>query len=52
MSNCENIQGRITSKERNQIVTAVKHGDYMTVSDFVRQAVREKLERDMEKNTE
>jgi len=47
---CENVQGRITTKEKDQIISAVMRGDYMSVSDFVRQAVREKIER--EKNTE
>jgi len=43
---CENVGARITTKEKNQIIAAVTSGDYMSVSDFVRQAVREKLERE------
>ena len=37
------IYTRITQREKDRILGLVKHGSYMTLSDFVRQAVREKL---------
>ncbi len=37
------IYSRITLKERNKINALVKAGDYMSMSDFIRQAIRAKL---------
>ena len=37
------ISTSITKRERDRIRTLVKGGAYMSLSDFVRQAVREKL---------
>ena len=37
------IYARITKKEKDSITDLVEDGVYMSLSDFVRQAVREKL---------
>jgi len=37
------ISTSITKKERDRIMVLVEDGAYMSLSDFVRQAVREKL---------
>lgn len=37
------IYTRITQKEKDRILTLVESGAFMNLSDFVRQAVREKL---------
>lgn len=38
-----NIYARITKREKDSIQDLVEDGAYMSLSDFVRQAVREKL---------
>ena len=37
------IYARVTKKEKERILHLVDEGTYMSLSDFVRQAVREKL---------
>jgi len=37
------IYARITKKEKDNILRLVEKGSYMSLSDYVRQAVREKL---------
>jgi len=37
------IYARVTKKEKSRILGLVEDGAYMSLSDFVRQAVREKL---------
>ena len=37
------IYARVTKKEKDSITDLVEDGTYMSLSDFVRQAVREKL---------
>ena len=37
------IYARVTKKEKSRILNLVDEGAYMSLSDFVRQAVREKL---------
>ena len=37
------IYARITKKEKDSITNLVEGGAFMSLSDFVRQAVREKL---------
>ena len=37
------IYARVTNKEKEKILDLVEDGAYMSLSDFVRQAVREKL---------
>ncbi len=39
-----NVSAKISRTEKTRIIEAVKNGDYLNVSDFVRQAIREKLE--------
>lgn len=37
------IYARVTQKEKERILELVENGTYMSLSDYVRQAVREKL---------
>jgi len=37
------IYARVTKKEKDSILSLVEDGAYMSLSDYVRQAVREKL---------
>ena len=37
------IYARITKKEKDRILKLVDNGTYMSLSDFVRQATRDKL---------
>jgi len=34
---------RVTMKEKERIMKEIENGEYMNITDFVRQAVREKL---------
>jgi len=39
------ISTRITMKEKTKIIKIVNQGEYLNISDFSRQAIREKLAR-------